>query len=472
MLSEHILSQIYTNFTFVPTVGQKKLLEKLSEFLAEGDSDEIFIVNGFAGTGKTTVISSVVRTLKKFGIRTVLLAPTGRAAKVLAQSSGENAYTIHKKIYRQKSLSSEQIHFDLDYNKDKNAVYIVDEASMLSNGGGEQTVFGSGRLLDDLTAYVRRGTDCKLILVGDSAQLPPVGMDRSPALDCGYMAAYGRPVTATLDEVMRQNAESGVLFNATLVRCMIEENIIDIPLFRTSFPDVKRLGGNEFLEELADCYDRYGMENVIVITRSNKRANQFNEGIRRHILSREEELSSGDMLMVVKNNYHYAPREGESGLEFIANGDVARLVKIRRFDEEFGFRFADAVLEFPDYDHIEVECKLILDTLQSESPSLTREQNSSLFYRVLEDYSHIPQKKKRMQAMREDSFMNALQIKFSYAVTCHKAQGGQWSCVFVDRMLFGEEEMTRDLLRWLYTAVTRATEKIFFVNFDDAFFEE
>ena len=371
MLSTHIASQIYSNFTFVPTIGQKFLIEKLSEFVSEPASDRILIVNGYAGTGKTSVIAALVRTLKQYKINTVLLAPTGRAAKVMALSAGANAFTIHKKIYRQQSLTTDVARFSLDYNKENGAVFIVDEGSMLSNGGGESSIFGSGRLLDDLITYVQSGTGCKLIIVGDNAQLPPVGLDYSPALDAGAMSVYGTAEGVTLNEVMRQSQDSGILFNATLVRCMIEENIIDVPMFRTSFPDVKVLNGGEFLEELADAYDRYGMDNTIVITRSNKRANKFNEGIRRHVLFREEEISSGDMLMVVKNNYHFAGKDKEAEMDFIANGDIAQLVKIKRFDEEFGFRFADAVLRFPDYNDTELDCKILLDTLQSEAPSLT-----------------------------------------------------------------------------------------------------
>ena len=471
MLSTHISSQIYRIFAFEPTFGQKKIIEKLAEFVSQGNSETIFIVNGYAGTGKTSVISALVKALKGLEMKTVLLAPTGRAAKVLAVASETQAYTIHKKIYRQQSLSSDRVRFELDFNKEHGAVFVVDEASMLSNFGGDSSIFGTGRLLDDLITYVRRGRNCKLIVVGDNAQLPPIGLDRSPALDAHDMAAYGTPELRTLDEVMRQGEDSGILFNATLVRCMIEESIIDIPLFRTDFPDVASLNGGEFLEQVGDAYGRYGMENVIVITRSNKRANKFNEGIRRHILFREEEISVGDMLMIVKNNYHFAEQDKNTGIDFIANGDTARLEQIRRFDEHFGFRFADVVLSFPDYDDLELECKIMLDTLQSESPSLTQEQSASLWWKVAEDYADISAKSKRYKAIRADAYYNAMQVKFSYSVTCHKAQGGQWNCVFIDKMLFGEEPMTRDLMRWLYTAITRATERVYFVNFDERFFE-
>ncbi|MCC8088403.1 MAG: AAA family ATPase [Rikenellaceae bacterium] len=471
MLSEHISSQIYSNFNFVPTIGQKKLIDRLSVYTTERPSGKILMVNGYAGTGKTTAISAYVKTLEKFHIKYTLLAPTGRAAKVLATSSGSKAYTIHKKIYRQKSLSSEFSSFSLAPNLNKDTIFIVDEVSMLSNFSLDNSIFGSGRLLDDLVGFVNSGVNCKLILVGDSAQLPPVGLDNSPALDPDRMSQYGETELVVLDEVMRQQEDSGILFNATLLRCMLEENIIDIPMFRTSFPDIKSIGGGEFLEKLSEAYDKYGMDNTIVITRSNKRANKFNEGIRRHILCRDEPLNSGDMLMIVKNNYYFIEKKEDEELDFIANGDTAELVKIKRYDEQFGFRFADVRLRFPDYDELEIDCKINLDTLESFSPSLTQEQSRELFYRVEEDYSHLTTKKKRYAAIREDSYYNALQVKFAYSVTCHKAQGGQWGCVFIDKMLFGEEEMSRDLMRWLYTAITRATDMVFLVNFDERFFE-
>jgi exodeoxyribonuclease-5 len=471
MLNAHISSQIYEIFGFEPTVGQKKVVEKLAAFISEGDPRTIFMLNGYAGTGKTSVIAALVKVLNRMKIKSVLMAPTGRAAKVFAGAAGTNAYTIHKKIYRQKSLTAERVHFDLNFNKDSDAVYLVDEASMLSNAGGDASIFGSGRLLDDLVSYVRCGQRGRLIVVGDNAQLPPVGLEYSPALDPGEMSLYGPAEFCSLDEVMRQGQDSGILFNATLLRCMIEENIVDIPLFRTTFPDVGRLEGGEFLEAIASAYDRYGMENVIVITRSNKRANQFNEGIRRHILFREEEISVGDQLMIVKNNYHFAEKQKDSGIDFIANGDIGSLERIRRYDEQFGFRFADAVLSFPDYDNLELECRILLDTLRSESPSLTSAQSAALWHSVAEDYADIPSRAKRFAAIREDPYYNAMQVKFAYAVTCHKAQGGQWPCVFIDRMLFGDEEMTLDRMRWLYTAITRATEQVYFVNFDERFFE-
>ena len=327
-------------------------------------------------------------------------------------------------------------------------------------------------LLDDLVSYVRQGSRCRLIFVGDSAQLPPVGLECSPALDPEKMRAYGDVLYVQLDEVMRQQDSSGILFNATLVRCMLAADIIDIPMFDLSFEDVEQIEGGEILERIQDAYDRYGMEETLIITRSNKRANRFNEGVRRNVLYAEEEIGSGDMLMVVKNNYYYTEHEKDCKVDFIANGDTAQLVRIRHFHDFYGFRFADALLRFPDYDELELEGKILLDTLSSDSPSLTREQSSQLFYNVAEDYADITSKAKRYKEVRENPYFNAMQVKFAYAVTCHKAQGGQWKCVFVDKMLFGEEEMTRDLLQWLYTAITRATEKLYFINFDERFFDE
>lgn len=471
MHSTHISTQIYAKISFDATINQKKIIESLSEFLTQEDYSKIFILNGYAGTGKTTLISALVAALKDLGIKCVLLAPTGRAAKVLTQYSSQTAYTIHKKIYRERTTADYESKFSLNINRDRGAVYIVDEASMLSSGGDAGSVFGSGNLLDDLITYVRQGKECRLILVGDDAQLPPVGSDFSPALEPSELLPYGEVEYGTMNEVVRQNADSGILFNATLVRCMLENNLCEIPRFDTSFDDFRSIAGGELMECLQDCYDRYGRDETIVITRSNKRANRYNEGIRRYTLSAEEEIESGDMLMIVKNNYHYTERVENSPMSFVANGDTARLRRIRRFEEFYGFRFIDAVLSFPDYDDYELECKVLLDTLSSESPSLTREQSQQLFFEVEKDYADIRSKIKRYRAIRENPHFNAMQVKFAYAVTCHKAQGGQWRAVFIDRCLFGDEPMTRDMLRWLYTAITRATERVYLVNFDERFFE-
>ena len=468
----NIASQIYTKFAFTPTFGQKKIIEKLSEWVESGDSERIFILNGYAGTGKTTLISAFATTLAELRIKPILLAPTGRAAKVVAQMTGMPAHTIHKKIYRQKSLADAEARFLLNFNKEKDAVFIVDEASMIADYSMDGSVFGSGSLLDDLFEYVRSGERCRVMFVGDAAQLPPVGPDLSPALNPERMKVYGPVIYETLDEVVRQQMDSGILFNATMVRCMLDAGIYEIPLFDTSFPDFEAISGAEVLERVEECYSRYGRDDVIVITRSNKRANRFNEGIRRLTLCAEEAIESGDMLMVVKNNYHFTEREEDCKIDFVANGDTARLMRIRRYHDLYGFRFADAVLRFAAYDDYELDCKILLDTLTSEAPALTAEQNKSLFTAIEEDYSDVTNKRERYKKIRDDSFYNAMQIKFGYAVTCHKAQGGQWSAVFVDKMLFGDEEMSRDMLRWLYTAITRATEKLYLVNFDDRFFAD
>jgi exodeoxyribonuclease-5 len=477
-MNEQIASQIYGKFGLEPTFGQKKVVEKLSDWISQPADGGIFILNGYAGTGKTTLVAAFVAVLREIGIRPVCLAPTGRAAKVFSRISGERALTIHKKIYRQKTLGAAEASFVLDHNREKRACFIVDEASMLANSGGgafggEGELFGSGALLDDLVSYVNSGQDCRLMLVGDAAQLPPVGRAESPALDPARMGVYGGVEYASMDDVVRQESASGILFNATMVRMMIENNIRDIPMFRTAgFRDVGVLEGGDFAETLEECYSRYGRDETIVITRSNKRAGSFNNSIRRHVLSAEEEIESGDVLMVVKNNYHYTERDPDSPVGFIANGDIARLKRLRRVEDIYGFRFAEAVLQLPDYDDYEVECKMLLDTIYSESPSLTRDQSLRLWRNVEQDYMDTTAKGKRYKEMQEDEYLNAFQVKFAYAITCHKAQGGQWKAVFVDRMLFGDEEMTRDLLRWLYTAITRATHRLYFVNFDERFFEK
>ena len=471
MLNTHISHQIYAKLSFEATNNQKKIVEKLSEWICDDDFSRIFVLNGYAGTGKTTIIAAFVAALNDLGVKPILLAPTGRAAKVLQRYAQQDAYTIHKRIYRERTTGDYESKFSLDYNREQGAIFIVDEASMLSISSSEEATFGSGNLLDDLVQYVRTGKRCRLMLVGDDAQLPPVGDDSSPALQPEVLSRYGDVEYATMDEVVRQSVDSGILFNATMLRCMLENGIYEVPHFDMSYPDFQSINGGELLELLQDSYDRYGRDETIVITRSNKRANRYNEGIRRYNLSAEEEIESGDMLMVVKNNYHYAERDKESPMAFVANGDVVRLRRIRRFEEFYGFRFVDAVLQFPDYDDYEMSCKVLLDTLASESPSLTREQSRQLFYEVEKDYADVKSKSKRFKEIRENDHFNAMQVKFAYAVTCHKAQGGQWRTVFVDRCLFGDEAMTKDMLRWLYTAITRATERVYLVNFDERFFE-
>lgn len=471
MLNTYISSQIYAKFSFETTNSQKKVVEMLSDYIASNDFSRIFVLNGYAGTGKTTLIAALVDVLREVGIKSILLAPTGRAAKVLTQYSGQNALTIHKRIYRERTNANYESKFSLDLNKERGAIFIVDEASMLADSSGDGQIFGSGSLLNDLISYVRQGKECKLILVGDDAQLPPVGCDFSPALDRSVMEHYGEVSYVSMDDVVRQSAESGILFNATMLRCMIENELYEVPRFRLDFPDIEAIDGSELMEKLQDAYDGGDREETIVITRSNKRANRYNEGIRRYNLSAEEAIESGDMLMVVKNNYHYTERIENCPISFMANGDIAYLKRIRRFEDFYGFHFADAILSFGDYNDLEIECKILLDTISSEAPSLTQEQSRKLFDEVEKDYLDIKSKIKRFREIRENPHYNAVQVKFAYAVTCYKAQGGQWKRVFIDKCLFGDEPMTRDMLRWLYTALTRATEKVYLVNFDDRFFE-
>lgn len=476
-LSSHIATQIYANFAFTPTAEQKNLIVRLSEYLSSGDESALFILNGYAGTGKTTVIGALVRTLRQLEYPCVLMAPTGRAAKVMGHYASAEAYTVHKTIYRERTVGgAEGSRFELNFNKAHDTLYIIDEASMLTSRTArlpeETTTFGSGDLIEDLFDYIRLGRHNKVILVGDQAQLPPVGFDRSPALDPYHMAKYGTVWSFTLSEVVRQQNDSGILYNATTIRAMIAGREARIPQFDLEFPDVIRLDGRELIDEIESCYGRYGQSETAIITRSNKRANHYNQGIRRTILDYDEEIGSGDMVMVVKNNYHYVERDPQAKMDFIANGDIARIHRIYRTRERYGFHFAYGELIFPDYDDYCLECWLLLDVLHSDAPSLSREQQVELFRAVEADYAEITQKGKRYKAVMSDDFFCALQVKFAYAITCHKAQGGQWSAIFLDVMLFGAEMMTLELLRWLYTAVTRATERLYLVNYDARFFPE
>ncbi|HOP00447.1 MAG TPA: AAA family ATPase [Bacteroidales bacterium] len=474
MREKIIYNNLCKNLGNTPTGDQSEALMKLAGYICEDSNDVIFILKGYAGTGKTSVISSVVKTLAMLRMRSVLLAPTGRAAKVLGSYAGTQAFTIHKKIYRQKSSKDGMGKFVLDRNKHRDTYFIVDEASMISNNPAGISIFGSGRLLDDLFEYVYTGTGCKLILVGDSAQLPPVGSALSPALDLQILEGYGFTlVSAEMRQVVRQSESSGVLMNATRVRLQIaENNLVHPSLDVVNFSDVIRLGGEDLIEELSVAYGTCGLEGTIIVVNSNKQANRYNQGIRNRIFFREEEISAGDMVMVVKNNYFLTEEEGEEegeGPGFIANGDIAEVRKIRKFEERYGFRFAEMSLRFPDYD-FEVESKVLLDVLHLETPSLPAERNRELFMNILEDYSGIRTRKKQYEAVRNDPWFNALQIKFAYAVTCHKAQGGQWERVFIDQGMFNRNEITTDYLRWFYTALTRSTNRVYLVNFSADFF--
>ncbi len=446
-------------FPYSPTPCQERLLRAVSAFLSSDDGD-ILVVNGYAGTGKTTAMAAVVAGLAALEIPSVLLAPTGRAAKVLSQYAGHPASTIHKHIYRQKSLSAEGVGaFTLTFNKARSTLFIVDEVSLIGLSDG----FGTGNLLEDLVAFVRAGTDCRLILMGDAAQLPPVGLDASPALSASFMNGFGGVSYVELTTVVRQAADSGILRNATGLRELLPYSFG--PLKLSVFPDVRRISGGELLEALSDAYGKYGEDEVMVLCRSNKRAGRYNAGIRSSVLYHEERLVRGERLMIVRNHY----LDGLDGTDYIANGDMAKLVWIRHFEERYGLHFADACLSFPDYGDQEVEMKVLLDVLESDAPSLGQEAAQALFTGVLADYADLPTKKKRYDAVRSDPFFNALQIKYAHAITCHKAQGGQWKCVFVDNP-FWQDELQEEDLKWLYTALTRAVEQVYLVNFRDSFF--
>ena len=465
-----IYNQLCKNLGNIPTDDQSDALKKIAGYICDNNNDVIFLMTGYAGTGKTSVISSIVKTLDLLRMKSVLLAPTGRAAKVLSSYSGRQAFTIHKKIYRQKSSKDGVGNFSLDRNLHKDTFFIVDEASMVSNSSGDSSLFGSGRLLDDLIEYVYSGTDCKLIIVGDTAQLPPVGSTVSPALDAEALGRYGFGlISCELKRVVRQSETSGVLMNATRLRLQVAENDLVHPSIDCiNFKDTIRITGDELIDEISVAYGTCGMEGTIIVVNSNKQANRYNQGIRNQIFFREEEISTGDMVMVVKNNYSLI-EEGEDGAGFIANGDIAEVRKIKRYEEKYGFHFADMVLKFPDY-NLEVDAKVMLDVLHLDTPALPSDKNKELYQNILADYLHLKSRKNQFDAVKKDPYFNALQIKFAYAVTCHKAQGGQWERVFIDQGMFNRNEITMDYLRWFYTALTRATDKVYLVNFANDFF--
>lgn len=465
-----IYNNLCKNLGYTPTDDQLEALKKIASYICEDKNDIIFLLTGYAGTGKTSVISSIVRTLDSLRMKSVLLAPTGRAAKVLASYTGKQAFTIHKRIYRQKSSKDGMGSFILDRNFSRDAYFIVDESSMISNIATESSIFGSGKLLDDLVEYVYSGTDCKLILVGDNAQLPPVGSILSPALDTTELQKFGFGLIASeLRQVVRQSESSGVLMNATRVRLQLMERNLDHPSIDcTTYRDMFRISGEELIEVLSDSYGSCGLEGTIIVVNSNKQANRYNQGIRNSIFFREEEICPGDIVMVVKNNYNIVEEDSE-GPDFIANGDIAEVKRIRKYEERYGFRFADMTLWFPDY-NFEIDSKVMIDVLHIDSPSLPADKNSELFHSVLEDYQDIKTRRKQYDAVKSDKYFNALQIKFAYAVTCHKAQGGQWERVFIDQGMFNRNEITIDYLRWFYTALTRSTDRVYLVNFSDDFF--
>ena len=473
--SDFLYKEFTRRFSYGLTSCQDALMHKIASFLT-GDDADILVVNGYAGTGKTTAISVVIDALEEMKLHTVLLAPTGRAAKVLSGMAHRPAYTIHKHIYRQKSVGADGFgQFSLTPNKARNTLFVVDEVSLIGieeAARQSSTAFGTGNLLEDLVTFVRNGVDCRLILIGDAAQLPPVGLDASPALSKSFMDGFGGVRYSELTSVVRQAAESGILRNATRLRGMIagsggDELFTDWKLDLAGADDIERIGGGELIEALSDAYGRYGEDVTVVLCRSNKRAIRYNLGIRGTVQFKEERLVRDDKLMIVRNCYQFV--EDVPGMDYIANGDIAKLVRIGNYEDRYGLHFADATLSFPDYDDVEVKAKVCLDTLESEAASLTYEQQNALYQGVSADYADRGTKKKVWEAVREDPYFNALQLKYAEAITCHKSQGGQWDCVFID-CPFWQDEQTLDDLKWLYTALTRAVSKVYLVNFKDRFF--
>ena len=487
MVVDELKYKILQQFGFPPTQEQANALDVFASFLTDRNPQVVMILRGSAGTGKTSLSGAIVRTLQAIRQKVMLLAPTGRAAKVFSLNSGTPAYTIHRRIYREKSFSGVDGQFNLNDNLFTDTLFMVDEASMVANMGLGGMNFGSGCLLDDLVHFVYQGRNDRLMLIGDKAQLPPVGEEESPALNAAMLQGYGLTVyECDLNEVLRQSKQSGILYNATMIRQMItHDDITQLPKIRFSgFSDIRQMPGAELIEALADSYHHVGLDDTIVVTRSNKRANIFNQGIRNMVLDREEELSQGDILMIVKNNYYWMEEERKKIKEkdnqvpsndipaFLANGDRAKVLKVRRRIDLYGFRFATLLLQFPDYGNYELEATVLLDTLTSEAPALTHEQQEQLFHQIEEDYQDVPLKADRMKAIRQDQFYNALQVKFAYAVTCHKAQGGQWAHVYVDQGYMTDDMLTPDYIHWLYTAFTRATEMLYLVNWPETQIEK
>ena len=526
---QEFIDEVVREFGFTPTHDQLNALETFARFLADREQNCVMVMRGSAGTGKTSLAGAMVRTFTRLGQKLLLMAPTGRAAKVFAMNSGHTAFTIHRKIYREKSYSGIGGQFNLNDNMHKNTLFMIDEASMIGRGGEMTSDFGTGDLLSDLVQFVYNGQNCRMLLVGDCAQLPPVGEEEAPALHAEVLEAMGLKVyECDLREVLRQSQDSGILVNATYIRSLtpgpsprrgevqlesdsglIDSNMgesrlnsslsprrgeillqsnsgldfsefscdnllkVGLPRIRfKGFADIVMVPGDELVERISSSYADVGMDETMVVTRSNKRANVYNQGIRATVLDREDELCTGDLLMVVKNKYLDKPQGDHGQLAFIANGDRVKVQRVRNIRELFGFRFADVWLQFPDYDDFEMQQTVILDTLTTEAPALTHEQQEQLYEAVMEDYADIPLKRDRMAKLKQDEYFNALQIKYAYAVTCHKAQGGQWAHVYIDQGYMTDDMLTPDYIHWLYTAFTRATEKLFLVNWPKAQTEE
>ena len=469
MISNFFLDKIKQNFPFEPTSEQANALENIVEFLFLQKEESLFLLKGYAGTGKSSLLGALVKTMTEFKQKTVLLAPTGRAAKVFSSYASHPAFTIHKKIYRQQKFVGDFGSFGLMDNLHKDTLFIVDEASMISNNGLDSSYFGTGKLLDDLIHYIYSGENCRLLLIGDSAQLPPVGEDDSPALQLAELEGYGLEVRqAMLSQIVRQAESSGILYNATNIRNALNKGKTEAypKLKLKKFTDIVRISGEDLIDEISACYDRDGLENTMIISRSNKRSNIYNQGVRNRILYREEELSAGDMLMITKNNYYWA--ENIEGIDFLANGEIVEVLRVRREQELYGFRFCEVLVKSIDYD-VELEVKILMDTLYSDVSGLTRERSKELFLNIMEDYSDISTKAGKMKRLKVDPFYNAVQVKFAYAVTCHKAQGGEWANVFLDLGYIAEEHLGVNFYRWLYTAITRASSKLYLVNLPDEF---
>ncbi len=474
MLDQKQFEQLfYESFPYEPTSDQAELVKKLALFLSSSEPSAVFILKGYAGTGKTTVVSNLVKVMPVLKADTVLLAPTGRAAKVLAGYSGKPAYTIHRKIYALRETAEGAVRFVLNHNKHVDTLFIVDEASMISYQNDQDSGFGSGNLLDDLLSYVYSGENCRLILIGDAAQLPPVKSSESPALNIPFLknSFHLNIHAAELKQVVRQEAESGILHNATIIRSRIESGETGFASFELDgFKDISRLQGPETADYINDAYSERNFENTIIVCRSNKRANLYNQGIRQRVLFMEDELGAGDLLMVVKNNYFWLPKDSKAG--FIANGDIVEVLRIQRTEELYGFRFAQVTIRMIDYpNEPELDVVILLDTLTSEGPALSYEEGGKLYDEVCRDYEDEPSKRKRMAKIRKNPYLNALQVKFAYALTCHKAQGGQWENVFVEQGFIPDKMPDTDYYRWLYTALTRSTRKLFLMGFTDEFFD-
>jgi ATP-dependent exoDNAse (exonuclease V) alpha subunit len=474
MSSAHFYNILIRNFPFQPTTKQDIFFQQIAEFITNSNNDEIFVLKGYAGTGKTTVISTIVNNLPQINKKSVLLAPTGRAAKVIANYSQKSAFTIHKKIYFPKKNSGGGLSFTLQQNKHKDTFFIVDEASMISDANQESKLYENGSLLDDLISYIYSGTNCKMILLGDTAQLPPVNLDISPALDIKTLGMnYQKEVKhIELDEVMRQEENSGILFNATELRELLKDDFFDTFQFDVKhFKDIVRLtDGYDIQDAINMAYSNYSIEDTAFIVRSNKRANAYNQQIRMKVLDKESELSAGDYLMVVKNNYFWLKETDEAG--FIANGDIVEVLQIFNIKELYGFQFANVKIRMVDYPNQKpFETVFLLNTITSESPSLTYEESNRLYEEVMKDYEDETTKYKKFQKVKENEYFNALQVKFSYAITCHKSQGGQWNTVFIEQPYL-PDGITRDYIRWLYTAVTRAKDKLYLIGFKDENFVE